>query len=248
MDVYQAFIPVLMILLWCNLLHSIPLSSNVKSDSENNYNLLVYAQEWAPTFCKLKKDKGETCRIPNTIAKDSWTIHGLWPSTTHGNAPEYCDKSLPFQEKQVKALRSKLDRFWPGLIPNFNIWKHEWERHGTCGMDLEAINTQYKYFDVGLALNRDLDIHQTLASHGIVPSSSRSYQYNDIVNALVNTFDIKTPPWMACYHEEQQYLLQIYFCLDKDFNLMDCEEGTSYGPRHTCRPDEPIVIPPLVDA
>ncbi|XP_070577005.1 ribonuclease Oy-like [Ptychodera flava] len=197
----------------------------------------------------MKKDK---CKIPRTVPTDSWTIHGLWPSRTKGKAPKCCDSSLPFDEGQIKDLRCELETFWPNLLADESkteLWKHEWEKHGTCGMDVEAVNTQEKYFDIGLALNRDLNIYQMLKDHGIVPSSSIPYQYDDIANAFVNTFDIETPPKMACHKDEENsgtvYLYQVYFCLKKNLELMDCPKKASYSPGKICELAERIFIPPF---
>ncbi|XP_070577009.1 ribonuclease Oy-like isoform X2 [Ptychodera flava] len=146
----------------------------------------MFTQQWAPTFCKTQRKKYE---IPHTVPNDTWTIHGLWPSHTSGIGPQFCDRNLPFDEGQIKSIRSELKKYWPNLLPEgeTEFWKHEWEKHGTCGMDVEAVNTQEKYFRIGLVLYRNLNIYQTLARHGIVPSSSRPYQYNDIVNAFMDT-------------------------------------------------------------
>ena len=29
------------------------------------------------------------------------------------------------------------------------LWRHEWLKHGSCGLDIEAIDTEFKYFSKG---------------------------------------------------------------------------------------------------
>ncbi|KAB0405939.1 hypothetical protein E2I00_012946 [Balaenoptera physalus] len=55
--------------------------------------------------------------------------------------------------------------YWPDLLhpsPNrsLHLWKHEWEKHGTCAAQLEALNSQKKYFGKSLDLSKELALNR----------------------------------------------------------------------------------------
>ncbi|XP_078000846.1 ribonuclease Oy-like [Glandiceps talaboti] len=193
------------------------------------FDYLIFAQQWTQSFCVIQKQKSAdtVCRIPNGVS--TWTVHGLWPSHNNISPPLYCDNSSKFDGDEVKTLFPELQQYWPDLLPNKKkgIWDHEWMKHGTCGQSLESINSQYKYFETSLILNRAFDISYALSKHGIYPSDEKSYPCNDVVNAMLDTFGSTSHPQLGWYRDENSgktYLYQVSFCLDKDLKLQDCKK------------------------
>lgn len=102
---------------------------------------------------------------------DDWTIHGIWPSKSRQRGPESCRADLPFKAQEVQSIRSQLVLRWINVI-NRNpegFWKHEWEKHGTCSVDLADLNTQLKYFKKALEWNNRYKIGNILGGARIRP-------------------------------------------------------------------------------
>ncbi|XP_043819566.1 ribonuclease T2 isoform X2 [Dromiciops gliroides] len=158
----------------------------------HEWTKLFMVHHWPTTVCKeIEND----CRDP----PDYWTIHGLWPD----KAGE-CNRSWHFNLDEIKDLLPDMKHFWPDVIhpsPNRSqFWKHEWEKHGTCAAQLDALNSQKKYFGKCLEFYKAIDLNGVLQKLNIEPSVSY-YQEEDI-----------------------QTLGQIEFCFSKDLHLRNCTE------------------------
>ncbi|XP_073892864.1 ribonuclease T2 isoform X4 [Macaca fascicularis] len=110
-------------------------------------------------------------------------------------------------------LLPEMKAYWPDVIHSFpnrsRFWKHEWEKHGTCAAQVDALNSQKKYFGRSLELYRELDLNSVLLKLGIKPSIN---YYQD---------------------EEVQTVGQIELCLTKqDQQLQNCTEpGEQLSPK-----------------
>jgi len=85
----------------------------------------------------LKKCKGELS-IP-------WSIHGWWPEYSHSKWPQFCDPSRysEFNKEAIAPIKRLLEEYWyscPGYPSAYNLWKHEWEKHGTCIPNVSVID------------------------------------------------------------------------------------------------------------
>ncbi|XP_042704225.1 ribonuclease T2 isoform X2 [Chrysemys picta bellii] len=111
------------------------------------------------------------------------------------------------------------------------LWKHEWEKHGTCAATVEPLNSQKKYFGRTLDLYQKLDLNSCLLKVGIKPSSTY-YQMTAIKEALTSVYGVT--PKVQCLPpeegEEVQTIGQIEFCFTKELELRNCtnSEADSY--------------------
>ncbi|EMP25168.1 Ribonuclease T2 [Chelonia mydas] len=111
------------------------------------------------------------------------------------------------------------------------LWKHEWEKHGTCAATVEPLNSQKKYFGRTLDLYQKLDLNSCLLKVGIKPGSTY-YQMTAIKEALTSVYGVT--PKVQCLPpeegEEVQTIGQIEFCFTKDLELRNCthSEAESY--------------------
>uniref|UniRef100_A0A287ALP1 Ribonuclease T2 n=1 Tax=Sus scrofa TaxID=9823 RepID=A0A287ALP1_PIG len=163
---------------------------------------------------------------------DYWTIHGLWPDKSGE-----CNRSWPFNPDEIKGLLPDMRLYWPDVLhssPNHSVhfWRHEWEKHGTCAAQLDALNSQRKYFGKTLDLYKELALNSTLQKLGIKPSISY-YQISDIKHALVGVYGVV--PKVQCLPpksgEKVQTLGQIELCLTRDLQLQDCPEPGEPAPQ-----------------
>lgn len=143
---------------------------------------------------------------------------------------EGCNRSWPFNLEEIKDLLPEMRAYWPDVIHSFpnrsRFWKHEWEKHGTCAAQVDALNSQKKYFGRSLELYRELDLNSVLLKLGIKPSINY-YQVADFKDALARVYGVI--PKIQCLppsqDEEVQTIGQIELCLTKqDQQLQNCTE------------------------
>ncbi|XP_016062987.1 PREDICTED: ribonuclease T2 isoform X2 [Miniopterus natalensis] len=203
---------------WTHVSITLPFSRD-----NHEWKKLIMVHHWPATVCKEVEND---CREP----PDYWTIHGLW-----ADKAEQCNRSWPFHPEEIKDLLQEMKMYWPDVIhpsPNrTSFWKHEWEKHGTCVAQLDALNSQRKYFGEGLDLYRGLALNSVLQKLGIVPSGGNYYQVSDIRDALASVYGVI--PKVQCLPPEQgqevQMLGQIELCFTKDLQLRNCTEPGEPG-------------------
>ena len=88
----------------------------------------------------------------NLSDRRNWTVHGIWPTKDGEIGPLNCDHSKPFDIEYVRPLLPDLRLHWTNVRGNTaedDFWKHEWNKHGTCAMQLEPMDNEFKYFKKG---------------------------------------------------------------------------------------------------
>ncbi|XP_077865717.1 ribonuclease Oy-like [Saccoglossus kowalevskii] len=233
---------------------------------DDEWDHFVYAQQWPQTVC-LDNDGqvNQTTKCSILQEVKTWVVHGLWPTRVKTEGPNCCgcnetssgchNCTRPFNFTLIQDLEPQLNEFWPNLLTKkhgtpYDFWKHEWEKHGTCGTSLDVINSQHKYFVMGLKLNQKFDILQAFLKHNIKPSLKVQYTYKSVMDALIDTFGHQ--PLLECYYSHTtntSNLESIEFCVSKNFDIMTCPSRNNINRLYreeTCWTKENITIPPLV--
>ncbi|KAK1791447.1 hypothetical protein P4O66_013450 [Electrophorus voltai] len=186
------------------------LSSTLKF-SPHKWTKVILTHHWPETFCTI-----EHCKANFSY----WTLHGFWPN--HGNE---CNSSWHFNASLIKDLMPEMRTYWPDLLnpASTAFWKHEWLKHGTCAAEVEALNGQHKYFSKALELYHKLDLDGVLKKSQILPSEN-PYKLADLEMSISDAY--KVTPKIQCISQEQggQILGQIEICMDRQFQLIDCEK------------------------
>lgn len=137
--------------------------------------------------------------------------------------------------------------------PLDSLWKHEWEKHGTCAaIEMKSLNTQLKYFNEGLTLFNRYSINQLLQSTYIKPGIDAAYKLDEIFSAL--NLSIGNNFAIVCDKDKnkQQYLFELRICFDKELNIHSCDgivmENFYDSDPHdeiisNCRKDQDIIYP-----
>lgn len=118
-------------------------------------------------------------------------------------------------------LPAKLKTNWPAIVgSDKDLWKHEWEEHGTCSM-----LTPKGYFQHSLDLfgKPRKNIKDILVKAKIKPGEEL-VKRDDIEDAIKN--HIKKTPQIVC-DPTKEYLLEIRICFDKSDNYKDCANYTT---------------------
>lgn len=213
----------------------------------HEWKKLIMVHHWPVTVCR---EAHKDCRSP----PDYWTIHGLWPDKA-----EECNRTWHFNYDEIKDLMPDMKIYWPDFLhssPNSSVfWRHEWDKHGTCAAQLDALNSEKKYFGKSLDLYKALELNSMLQKLGIRPSLNY-YQVADIKDALTSIYGVvpKVQCLLPNQGEEVQMLGQIELCFTKELVLRNCTEpgqprapgargvGASFG-LEVCE-DGPAFYPP----
>jgi len=205
------------------LIMEFPLRSSDHSDLEWDY--LMFSQVWPVSDCiehQEKKHNDRACILyPNVTG---WTVHGIWPTKSYTRGPAYCDRSWEFDPEKIQSIKPELMEYWPNVFrdtPFYSFWEHEWEKHGTCAAQLEALNSEFAYFKKGLDMVMKYNVSKVLEERGIVPSSECKYSIEEINEALIDGLD--TEPIINCIYTEDHHLLsQVKVCTTPSFRLISC--------------------------
>lgn len=189
-------------------------------------------------------------------------MHGIWPTKNGTLGPFYCNNSMPFDIDKISNLVPKLNQFWTNIekeTPEDSLWKHEWEKHGTCASILAGLHSEDYYFGQGIAWFQSYAMGKLLEDAGIKPNDSVyvGQIHKGIFQALGKN------PVIECYHdarEKKQLLTEIRICFDKDLRLRDCDgavglTGVEYASYKTltkgtmitnCNPVQEVEYPSVV--
>ncbi|XP_011314777.1 ribonuclease Oy-like isoform X2 [Fopius arisanus] len=188
------------------------------------FDHFVFSQLWPTTLC-LPLDNGTTGGCNQTI-RDQWMIHGLWPGKFHTLDVQYCDNTSIFDPTSIDSIREEMKIKWLEWMPANDhdevlaLWKHEWEKHGTCSTSLEILNTQTKYFEKGLQLYDNHNMNKILARANILPGNQ--YSIEDLLARVGGVLGKRLI--LHCSGSNTSYLEEIWICFDKSMNLIHCDD------------------------
>jgi len=213
--------------------NEIQCTEEIEKHHSHKFDFLLFAQVWPISGCIKWEERSDdnTCSLPN---RKQWTVHGIWPTKNFTIGPLYCNRSVHFDFDTLKPILDDLELHWTNVRANTeldNFWQHEWEKHGTCAMQLKMVNNEYKYFNKGLELNQKFPISQYLTEADILPGGL--YRTEEIIDAVKNNIQGKSPA-LECEKMDEfldPVLTQIGICLDKNFEVIGCEQthGGIYG-------------------
>uniref|UniRef100_A0A7N2R101 Uncharacterized protein n=1 Tax=Quercus lobata TaxID=97700 RepID=A0A7N2R101_QUELO len=170
-------------------------------------------------------------------------VHGLWPQNTSGGLIDCkgAKNTAPFNFPKLEHyedghLVHKLNDFWPNLIinkPNYNYWKQEFEKHGSC-----FFPTQEQYFEsTAWMVDQIPGLTPKLESEGICPGTS--HLFKDLQQKIIKATGFI--PKLECYQRNgTNRLFRIYFCFDKSKFLYNCSDSKLTPNNIKCGPLAPL--------
>jgi len=250
MNMRVALLVVACLALGCNgrlLLADTPaISISVPKNGNDVWDYMMLVQQWPVELCQHAGS--HNCILPSV----GWTIHGLWPdynsSKGHsGPYPQFCS-SEKFDLSQVADLQADLNEFWPNCFtdtPHADLWKHEFEKHGTCAMESALLNSENDYFSAALKLRREFDFGVVLSKGRVTPSSSAAYSVKQVMDAVVAYMGVE--PYLECSWNRAthtQAIWQIGICIDKT-SLRPFSCSAEVIAKSNCRSTESVVYEPM---
>ncbi|KAI8817581.1 ribonuclease T2-like protein [Fimicolochytrium jonesii] len=202
--------------------------------------LLVFAQNWTMGYCQ----SGATCanETLNSLPKNEFTIHGLWPDYcdgTYNTSPLGCDPARAYHDVSEriaantveKGFVEKLKKVWKGADGSYEwMWSHEWTKHGTCmstinptcfSKEVQAANSSadvLTYFHTTYKLRERYEMGKILRKKNIVPSATKPYKFADFQAAI--EADTGYPGTLQCVKVNgTAYLSEVWLFLNARPNL-----------------------------
>ncbi|MEG0010182.1 MAG: ribonuclease [Aeromonas sp.] len=157
------------------------------------FDYYALALSWSPQHCAVKPGDREQCSRPL-----GFVLHGLWPQYQRGY-PSDCSR---------EQLDPEMEREFAGLYPSRFLYRHEWQKHGTCsGLD------QPQFHQLASTLREKVAVPDAYQSPTQPLRKSREQLKQDLVEA--NAWLSKGSITLACA-DGGRFLREIYVCIDKD--------------------------------
>lgn len=154
------------------------------------------------------------------------TLHGMWPSVT-GKKTYPCDcTSEQFDPASIAGFRDEMEKYWPTLSANTNdyFWAHEFEKHGTCALDV--LPNQTAYFSTALDLRAKYDVTKAMTAAGLPPSNTAGFTLAEMNAALAAAYGPNALARVSC--DANGNIEELTLCFDKQLELTQC--GISAAP------------------
>ena len=183
-------------------------------EADGDFDYWVMALSWSPDYCATNDYEDEQqCSIGKQL---DFVLHGLWPQYEDG-WPSYCT-----EEPHDYDLESE----YAGLFPNDNLFRHEWEKHGTCsGL------TPTGYFEWSETLKESLVIPLEYDSP-LEPFRADAASLQDAFVSFNPTFSENA---FAVYCSGSgRFLKEIYVCYEKDGDPRECSSDVLRKAAKSC--------------
>jgi ribonuclease T2 len=184
-----------------------------REENSDDYAYVLLVNRWPGTYCRTA-----SCNV----RRDWFTLHGFWPDRSPTSAPFYCNSSYPFNEKEIEPLEDELRKYWTDFSSETGLWKHEWEKHGTCMLQgSDYVHSEYDFFRGTLNLREKINLVQALAAKGITPDDDKELSVEDLEDAVTAMYSMK--PVVVCKkYDNKVYLLHMRFCSTPNLDLSSC--------------------------
>lgn len=180
------------------------------------FDYYAMALSWSPEHCAIKPGDREQC-----ARKLGFVLHGLWPQYQRGY-PASCTR---------ERLDADMEQQFAGLYPSRFLYRHEWEKHGTCsGLSQEA------FHQLASDLRQKVKIPAAYQSPE-EPLRKTSFQLKaDLASA--NEWLAPDNITVACA-DGGRFLREIYICINKQgTDAVPCSDEMQKRERRSCgQPD-----------
>ena len=180
------------------------------------FDYYAMALSWSPEHCAIKPGDREQC-----ARKLGFVLHGLWPQYQRGY-PASCTR---------ERLDADMEQQFAGLYPSRFLYRHEWEKHGTCsGLSQEA------FHQLASDLRQKVKIPAAYQSPE-EPLRKNSFQLKaDLASA--NEWMAPDNITVACA-DGGRFLREIYICINQQgTDAVPCSDEMQKRERRSCgQPD-----------
>ena len=180
------------------------------------FDYYAVALSWSPEHCAIKPADREQC-----ARKLGFVLHGLWPQYQRGYPSDCTSERLdPAMEQQ-----------FAGLYPSRFLYRHEWEKHGTCsGLSQQA------FHKLASDLRQKVKIPAAYQSPAEPLRKSTFELKADL--AIANEWLAPDTITVACA-DGGRFLREIYICINREgTDAVPCSDEMQKRERRSCgQPD-----------
>lgn len=180
------------------------------------FDYYAMALSWSPEHCAIKPGDREQC-----ARKLGFVLHGLWPQYQRGY-PASCTR---------ERLDADMEQQFAGLYPSRFLYRHEWEKHGTCsGLSQEAFHQLASDLRQKVKIPADYQSPEE-------PLRKNSFQLKaDLASA--NEWLAPDNITVACA-DGGRFLREIYICINQQgTDAVPCSDEMQKRERRSCgQPD-----------
>ncbi|KAH0554620.1 hypothetical protein KQX54_011927 [Cotesia glomerata] len=197
---------------------------DVNAPPEACFDFFVLSISWGPAT-KIKR-----LGTAAPINKPKWSVHGLWPSLkTYMKHPKQCNLKIPYDPNQVLPIQNELEDKWFSAngspMTHQALWRHEWEKHGTCAARSPQIKSVKQYFKKGLELFNQANVQAKLTAANFRPKKELTNKdmHDEISRILGHRVTLE---FIDHPRTSELWLSGIRLCYDFNFLLIDCPPAT----------------------
>jgi len=203
---------------------------------ENDYDQYVFAIQWGPSLCQ----KGNTsCHSKlESIPKNIFTIHGLWPNLSSGRRMDKCNQEEDIIiEHDESEIYQEMETFWISFThDNESFWTHEYNTHGYCYAQKFNIKDPSEYFEFALSIYKQHNMSEIFKRALGDLSGSHSFDFYELYDQVARvTGDLKYE-FVCKHYNSHQYLQEIRFFFDLDLQPVDLDR------KGECSKHSPVIV------
>lgn len=205
----------------CNIASA---ATSMANYANKDFSFYVFSVFYGPSQCE---DYTDCSLLPNINEK--FIAHGLWPHAKNGDPVTDCS-DIPLDITKFDPVL--LEQLKTAFANNFNLMKHEWEKHGTC-TNLD----QTTYFKQVLLYFNNMQV-----SSLIILNSGGKLTYPDLVKSYNTT---EKHIFFLCNYDQisqKQFLQEVLTTWSSTGVSIEPDSFKS----KTCNKDRPIYIPKYI--
>lgn len=173
-------------------------------------------------------------------------MHGFWPQKYSGSI-DFCLYNSYDESKFNSDILEKLNENWVGAYnPTLTFRNHEWGKHGTCwAQQYYQNNTKFlkddnyyelmnEYFDMVMKIKEEANLEAFF--FGDESNFENKMDFDDLQELVAENYQVNKMDLVCETINGEQYLTEARFCLDLDYNYIDCPH-----PDISCQPGSVII-------
>ena len=185
---------------------------------KHKYNLALQWPQAAMLALSSQRDINVASRV-----HEGWTVHGLW------KVPRGLPGPFPASMDEHYEPPTDLHKFWPSFSPtstSAEFFQQEYIKHGNTHFPDKST-----YLEKVKSLSENFNVFQLLRDKNIFPNG-RTYLREDVMSALTrdafghNLFSVVLICLSPRTNLSPNYLQEVRFCLNEDFELTTCESNS----------------------
>ena len=191
----------------------------LKFESEQtDYDMYVLSIQWGPTECYADSDQcHEKLKL---IEKNTFTMHGLWPSLQNGERMKKCNEGTQIQvQEDGSSLFQTMEKHWLSYISdNGKFWNHEYNQHGYC-YSLKTQQTDPKiFFQYSMNVFTKYNFDQLMLKSLGNLSGTQQFEHDDLKEHFAGVLGNLHFDLSCKFYNSQQYLQEVRLYFDLNLN------------------------------